>query len=300
MNKILVFYFFVCAVMFLCLTAIFTIADIGQYLLPKDDTVPKNTALEPASQEPPPYTFEEFRRNYRSPGTRIGLPVPKLIQGYMYAVSAPILLYDQLDFDTAYSETLPTGGVFQFDQLILQKDSWVYRVTVSNGRRNYEMYLRDDTLPQTRFYGRLPSQKKMAHFQERQERSEQYKRDKEKAGKALQSAYELAIEQYYAAEAKRHPKNPIIEALRTVQARLETVDSEGVLFSGMIAALLTLFIAVFLGTFTLLRNTRAWEGDLSFDDLRGEDRGADYYEENSKDDNADVDDADDPVDGPFS
>ena len=297
MNKILVFYFFACAVMFLCLTAIFTIMDASQYIIPSEGDITAKKSVESHVSEPPPYTIEEFRLHYRPSETRFRFPVPKLLNGFMYSVSAPVLLYDQLDFEAAYTETLPAAGVFRLEQSLMQDRSWVYRVIVSNGRRNYQMYVRDDTLPATDFYGRLPGPKKMAQYQEQQDSRERYERGKEEDETELQKAYELAIASYYAAEAKRNPKNPILESLKTVQASLAEVDSNGILFSAMAAGFLTLGIAFLLGSVTWLRNTRAWEGDISFDDVSGGERGSDYYEDDVQDEDDEV--ASDP-DDPFS
>jgi hypothetical protein len=278
MNKVLIFYFFACAMMFVCLGAVFTIIDIGQYLGISNESRNTEQRTDPMP-EAPPFTLEEFRDEQWKPSREIAprFKPPKHIYGYMYRVSAPVLLYNDLDFENAYIETLDTGGIFKLENTILQTDkSWVYFVQVSNGRRNYNMYMREEQVPATEYYGQSPPQ---ARIKIHEDISRNLELRAAQHVTELQNAYDVALASYRVAETERNPKNPIVENIKSAISGLSSIDSSGVLTAVIAAAVITLIIAFTLGSFTWLRNTRAWESDISIDDIAGNERGADYFEQ---------------------
>ena len=279
MNKIVVFYIFVCILMFTCLTSLFSALRIEQYLPIETASAVDSTVAKSVSEVVPPFTLEEFSRSYRRGGEiRVKIRLPELFDRYMYSVSNAVQIYDRLDFGNARVESLRSGGVFLVEQAIPQDDdSWVYVIQVNDGRRNYQMYVPEASVESAQFYGQRPPDHQIEIRKEIRRSTEEQSIAQTQA---LEMAYEQALLDYHAFEARRHPTNHFAGYLKSTWSELSSIKASGMMISAALAGVITLFVAFFLGTVTWLRNSRAWEADVTFDDV-GE-RGADYYEDDEE------------------
>lgn len=287
MKKVFAFYAFACAILFVSLTAIFMLIDVHHYLggTSNSDGIESINTQEP---DPPPFTFEEFvSENARElrPLRRRGMSpmgdsfsIPKLLKGYVYTVHRPATLYDDQDFENAQKETLPAGGLFKLTDIryrFMDKE-WIYAVDVKYGRTIISVYMREIEVPETDFYGERPPQDVMDKREAQHAAIEE--RKKEEEGR-IRKAYDDAVLAYRQAEANRNPFSGLTRSINAAVSRISKIGSNGLALSSLLAALITAFIAVFLGTGTWLKQSRAWESDFTIDDLEGNERGSDYYEE---------------------
>ena len=273
--------------MFGCLFAIFSTIDVSQYLLPAPSKGAADSRVAASDAEPPPFTIKEYEKATRRRMRLFQFDYPKHMTGFMYRVGAPVLIYDSLDFDNAYIETLSAGGIFMLEKASkLQDSTWVYHVLVSDGRRDYKMYLREDSLSYPKFYGNRPSDEAIATYEQSRKdvelRAETEKRE-------LREEYEEAVLAYNQVYNKNQPDNPIVDKLKALGSRVSNMNPNGLVVSGVLAGVLTFGTAVLLGMATWLRNTRAWEHDISFDDVAGNDRGAEYFESEEGESDEDTD-----------
>ena len=286
MKKVFAFYAFACAILFVSLTAIFMLIDVHHYLGGAEDS-DGTGSLNAQEQDPPPFPFEEFvAENAREihPFLRGRPPMgnssstPKLLKGYVYTVHRPATLYDDPDFENAQTETLPAGGLFKLTDVryrFMEKE-WVYAVDVKYGRNLISVYMRENEVPETDFYGETPPQDVIEKREARLAAIESRKKEQEEK---VRQAYDDAVLAYRQAEANRNPFAGLTRSVDAVVSRISQIGSNGLALSSLLAALITAFIAVFLGTGTWLKQSRAWESDFTSDDLEGNERGSDYYEE---------------------
>lgn len=274
MSRYFVFYLFACIVLFVSLTGLLAALNVHTHFVEVTDESKQPEANSEVVEQEPPFTLEEYAV-YRGSAADISAPPPPLMAKYLYVAPHPIPIYDSNDFATARVETLPTNGVFELLTSRFQKDQWIHSILVSNGRENYYMFMKHKDAGAPTFYGDGPPPHKLDEFTKRTERFEVKQTQRREQ---LQTEYAAAVDRYWQAESLKNPKNPFRESVKNAQARLARMDNGRILFAAMIAGVITLLTAFFLGTISYLRASRVWESDFGFDDISNESEELDENE----------------------
>lgn len=274
MSRYFVFYLFACIVLFASLTGLLAALNVHTHFIDQPDEAETPETSNEVAEREPPFTLKEFAA-YRGSTADISAPPPPLMAKYLYVAPHPIPIYDSNDFESARVETLPTNGVFELLTSRLQIDQWIHSILVSNGRENYYMFMKHNDAGSPTFYGDGPPAHILDEFTKRTERFEAKQTQRQQK---LETEYAAAVDRYWQAEALKNPKNPFRESVKNAQSQLARMDNGRILFAAMVAGVITLLTAFFLGTISYLRATRVWESDFGFDDISGESEEPDENE----------------------
>lgn len=218
----------------------------------------------------PPFTLEEFVAHNRSKMIRGGSTrlnshkskLPVLMKEYLYTPGLPVSMYDSENLDVANEETLPGDGIFYLREHVRQGEGLVYEVLVSKYGRDYTMYIPEDSLKFAEFYGSRPPFKVV---QEYEARRAALKEIAEQRSATLQASYEAAIDDYWAAEAKRNAGFFGFLNWSTIQASVQGKNDIGVYVA--VGAAMVFVFAFMLVLVVRFRRYRPWERDVTFDDI---------------------------------
>lgn len=272
MSKFFAFYMVACLILFASLTGIFTAGNVHTYFIEEAEQSTLDSVDTPIDDRPAPFTIQEFRAAY-STDLKIRVAPPPLLRGYMYQTTNPVVIYDSTNFEEARQETLPAGGVFDLNSSTGYQGVWTHTILVSDGRRTYEMFMKHADLGPHDFYGPRPD---LANVQRLTESHIRAKNEMARIRAESEAQYAAAIERYWEADALRNPESPFRALLGETQSRFAQMDGGGIIFSAILAGIITLLVAFFLGSFSWLRATRVWESDFYIDDLeQAEEQGTD-------------------------
>lgn len=268
MSRFFVFYLVACIILFASLTGLFSAMKLNQMFTEQEPPTEQFNGTE-IDERPPPFTKEEFIRAAREDTgldvkLDLGMDHPLLLDA-QYKVGNPVMIFESGNFDSAKVEVLPEGGVFHLISTSgSNNQGWTHRIRVSDGVRNYVMYMRHEDLESWEYFGDWPPPEERQLHAQRLAKREQDKRDEEAE---VEARYQAALQRYREAEALRQSRNPFRNAIVGLQENIARFDSNGFWFNALVAALVTFLVAFFVGTIGVLRNTRAWESDFGFDDI---------------------------------
>lgn len=203
------------------------------------------------------------------------LDYPDLEHGRTYRVSHQTSIYLAPDVEEADMESLPAGGYFGVQARERKDDELWYRVTVSDGVRDYIMYL-----PAAELNFKTVTPLYNADEQQAQEREEALRRVREAFARS--ASRDATASGQATAEPEPQPQT-FSDWWSGVVQQVGGATTANLIVAGLAAFVLTLLTlgSIFLAVW--LRRTYAWQrpaADLEDDELGrgGEERGSEFYE----------------------
>ncbi|MFP6583129.1 MAG: hypothetical protein VCD00_11325 [Candidatus Hydrogenedentota bacterium] len=262
MSKFFAFYMVASLILFASLTGIFTATNVHTYFMEEAEEKTSDAVDTPIDDRPAPFTIEEFQAAY--PTVNKIVYAPPLLRGYLYQTNNPVVIYESTDFEEARQETLPAGGVFDLTSSRGYQGVWTHTILVSDGQRTYEMFMKHADLGLHDFYGPRPD---IATVQRLTEQHMRANNEMARRRDEAEAQYVAAVARYWEADALRNPESEFRAFIGKTQSRVAQLDGSGMTFSVILAGIITLLMAFFLGSFSWLRGTRVWESDFYIDDL---------------------------------